>query len=173
MFDGQCFEAVGLVPIRRSLMQRSDDVRFALTQLCQEKLAIERVIPIPLSFAIERDQEQALRLYCAQLGSRSRGFQDRLAQRRVKAIEDCRAAKKPLQGAWVAGERFAVQVVGHVPVVAPDRLGLAPVLLGDQCGEKQPDRPTLGTFGHGCRRLVRRDDLCVGKDLPGAGRVEC
>ena len=56
---------------------------------------------------------------------------------------------------------LSVQVVGHVPVVTGDGLRPAVVLLRDQGGEVEADRPAFCPFGHRGRQLRGQADLHV------------
>ena len=130
------------------------------------------MVAVPLPPTVERDQEQARRLEARSCSCAPDSPRSGIAQRRTQLIEHRRAPQEPLGALGQLGQRLAVQVVGHVPVVTGDRQRLAVAVARDQRGEVEADRPAFGPLGHRGRQLRSEADVRRGEDLLGAGRVE-
>ena len=70
------------------------------------------------------------------------------------------------------GERLAVEVVGHVPVVAGHRRRAIAAVTRDGGGEEEADGPSLGAFDELRGVVGAQRDLRLGEDLRGARDVE-
>ena len=164
--------SVGLVPVGGPQVQLHDDVGLDPTQLTEQELTEQGVVAVPLPPTVERDQEHVRGLEAAQLGPARlmlRGGRRR-AERTVDRAPPCAAGTAGALGQ--SNERLAVQVVGHVPVVAGDRQRLAVAVARDHRREVEADRPAFGPFGHSGGQLRGEADVCLREDLLGAGRVE-
>jgi len=172
VLEGLRWGSAGLIPVGGSLVQRDYDAGFGAAKLAQQELPEQGVVAVPLPLAVERDQEHAGGLQAAQLPGRVAGPEDGIAQRAAELVEHGRAAQEPLHVLRLLAQGLAVQVVGNIPVVTGDGRCLAAALLGDHRGQVEAGRPALGPFGHRGSQLRRQADLCVGKNLLGAGRIE-
>ena len=141
-------------------------------QLREEELSEERVVAIPLPPAIERNKEQVRGLQRAQLRMRIGDLQDIVAERRGELVEHRGAPQELLGAFWQLLHDHAVEVVGDVPIVTGDRVGVLWVLLGDQGSEVEPDGPSLGAFDHRGGQLGSELDVGLREDVLGGRRVE-
>ena len=163
---------VGLIPVSGPQMQLGDHLGLDAAELAEQELPEQRVVAVPLPAAVARNHEHAGGLEDPQLRLRAGLAQDGVAQRTTELIEDGGAPQEALRGLRQSRKRFAIQVVGHVPVFAGDGRGIATGVPRDQRGQVQADRPALGPRGHGRRRLPREGDVRRREDLPGTGGVE-
>ena len=169
VFQRQGRGAVRLVPVGGAQVQLRDHVGFDATELAEQEFPEQGVVAIPLAAAVERDQERVRRLQTRGAAVLARGSaEDRIAQRTRQLIEHGRTAQELLRRLGLPRQRLAVQVVGHIPIVARRSSPLSGALLGDQRGEVEPDRPAFGAFGDGRGQLGGEFDLRVGEDLPCA-----
>ena len=153
-------------------MELDDDVGLDALELIKQELPEQGVVAIPPAPTVQRHQEQARRLQVAKLRGRTGLVEDGVAQRSAELIEHRGASQEPLNTLRQLHQRFAVEVVGHVPIVTGDRQHVASTVLGDQRGQVEPDRPSFGPDGHGGGQL--RCDVHMGlrEDLLGARGVQ-
>ena len=148
VLDGQAGGAARLVPVGGAKVQLGDDLRFDALQLTEQELPEQTVVAIPLAATVERDHEQARGLELAELGLCIGPQDDGIAQRARHLIEHRCTPQEALHVFGLAGQRLAVEVVGHVRVFTADRRRLATVLSGDHGGEVEARRPSLGASHH-------------------------
>ena len=172
-----------LVPCGRPRVQRGDLVGMERPQPGAEDLGEERVIPVPASLVVERDDQQvrALQLLEPRLAVGHAG--DDLAQRAAQAVEDRGAQEELLGLARQAGENLLDDVVEDVAVARPEpphQVGVVGPAAQRDRGQPQRRSPTLGPIGeildlrggeldpgrpHECGRLRRREAEVLGAHL--------
>ena len=139
-----------LVPCRRSRVQPGDLVGMERPQPGAEDLGEERVIAVPASLVVERDDQEvrALELLEPRLAVGLAG--DGLAQRTAQAVEDRGAQEELLGLARQAGEDLLDDVVEDVAVARPEpphQVGVVRPAAQRDRGQPQRRRPPLGPVG--------------------------
>ena len=118
-------------------MQLADHLGLHPAQLAEQELPEQRVIAVPASTAVERDQEQVRRLQAAEQRLRAGFADDGVAQRGTELIEHRGGPQELLRALRQPSQRLAVQVVRHIPVLAGDRRRIIAAVPRDQRGEVQ------------------------------------
>ena len=148
VLDGQGGGAVGLVPVGGPEVQLLDHVGFDPLKLAEQELAEEGVVAVPVPLTVQRNEELASSL---EISRDAACAFDTPSTASHSPPESCSSTAVRRRNFWScsgrSGQRFAVEVVGHVAVVAGDRERLALAVPGDQRGEVHPGRPALCSLG--------------------------
>ena len=150
MADRLVVVPVRLVPGRRSGVQLGDLAGVERSQPGAQDLGKERVVPIPASLVVERDDQEvgALELLEARLAFGYSG--DGIAQRTAQAVKDRGAQQEFLGLARQSGENLLDDIVQDVAVARPEpphQVGMVgSAAEGDRC-EPQRGSPPLGSLG--------------------------
>ena len=107
VLDRERRRPVRFVPVCCTDVQLREHIGFHSSELGEQELAEQAVVPIPLPPPIERDEERARRLESAQPVLHARLAEDRLAQRRAELIEHRGTTEKLLIVLGEACERLA------------------------------------------------------------------
>ena len=130
------------------------------------------MVAVPLTPAIERDQEQAGPLEVTQ-ALRPVGITEKgITQWRAELFEYRGASQEPLGLLGYLHQRLAIQVVGHEPVVAGYRQRPCVTVPRNHRGEVEACGPAFRPFGQLRGLLVGHADMSLREDLLSAGRVE-
>ncbi len=163
---------VGLVPVRGPQVQLHDDVGLDPAQLAEQELPEQTVVAVPLAPAVERDQEDVRGLQVAQLLLRTRLGEEGIAERSTELVEHRGVPQEPLRLLGDLGQRFAVQVVGHVAILTRDRERLPVALARDRRRQVKADRPALGPLRHRSSHVAGEADLGPEKICSAPADVE-
>ena len=151
-------------------MQLRDRIGFDATELRQEELAEEGVIPEPPPPSVEGHQKDAGCLQVAEQGVAVITVEHRVTQWCSQGVEHGGSPQEPLLLLWQVHQGLLVEVVGDEAIIAGDRDRAA--VMHDRGSEEDTDRPPFGAFDDLVSLVCAERHFRVGEDLSSARGVE-
>ena len=144
-------------------MEFGDRVGFDTSELAQQELSEEPVIPIPLPPPVERNQEH---VGCRQLAQHRPVIaiaEDCSAERCREVVEHGGSPQEPLLMLRKIDQGLVVEVVGDEPIVTGHHRSAA--VTHDRGREEHADGPSLGALDDLGSRVRTERQVHVGEDL--------